>query len=364
MHKHGRKPLIMIVDDTPFNLVILEEILHGQGYQVAAFPKGELALRAAVENPPDLILLDILMPEMDGFEVCRRLKSDARLQAVPVIFISSLDDTANIVKAFTIGGIDYISKPFKEAEVRVRIENHLKLRRTQQELSEYSHHLEDLVKAKVKDIMHSQMATLVAISNLAELRDGKTGQHIERTRTLCRRLALKLQENPKFSGIITDSFVDNIYYAAPLHDIGKIGIPDRILLKQDKLTPEEYEIMKTHVTIGMLALQRVLNMYPKNSFITMGVDLTRCHHEKWNGSGYPDGLKGAAIPLSARIMALVDVYDALRSGRPYKEVMSHKESVRMIREGSGQHFDPEIVGAFVSIEEVFNEIYEKMTREG
>ncbi|HWQ30623.1 MAG TPA: HD domain-containing phosphohydrolase, partial [Negativicutes bacterium] len=359
MHKLNKKPLIMIVDDTPFNLEILEEILHGQGYQVAAFPKGEMALRAAVQDPPDLILLDIMMPEMDGFEVCSRLKSDARLQGIPVIFISALDDTANIVKAFTIGGIDYISKPFKEAEVNVRVDNHLKLRRSQQELAEYSRHLEDLVKVKVKEIMNSQMATLVAISNLAELRDDKTGQHIERTRTLCRKLALKMQENPKFAEVITDSFVDNIYYAAPLHDIGKIGIPDKILLKQGKLTHEEFEVMKTHVAIGMQALQKVLSMYPKNSFITMGVDLTRYHHEKWDGSGYPDKLKGTAIPLSARILALVDVYDALRSSRPYKEEMSHKESVRIIREGSGQHFDPEVVGAFVSIEDIFNETYER-----
>lgn len=363
MNKLNRKPLIMIVDDTPLNLMILEEILGRQGYRVSAFTRGDMALKAVTENSPDLILLDIMMPEMSGFEVCRLLKQDNKLREIPVIFISALDDTASKVNAFSEGGVDYITKPFNDDEVRARVGTHLKLRRTQLELEQYSHHLEDMVKVKVKEILNSQMATLVAISNLAELRDDKTGQHIDRTRILCRKLAQKLKDAPKYSDRITESFVENIYYAAPLHDIGKIGIPDKILLKPGKLTPEEFEIMKIHSTIGMATLKRVLDMYPQNGFIEMGVALTRSHHEKWNGEGYPDGIAGEAIPLSARIMALVDVYDALRSERPYKKALTHEESVTIILEGAGQQFDPDIVEAFLDIEGDFAKAFDSMIGE-
>ncbi|GAK53597.1 response regulator receiver modulated metal dependent phosphohydrolase [Candidatus Moduliflexus flocculans] len=353
-------PTIMIVDDTPANLNLLEEMLSGRGYEVNAFPHGKLALSAAAQSPPDLILLDVMMPDLDGFEVCRQLKTNPATSNIPVIFISALDDTYSKVNAFKQGGMDYITKPFQEAEVQARVKTHLKMHLMQAELEKHNQHLEELVHEKVREISDSQLATLVAISSLSEYRDGDTGQHIERTRTFCQILAQKLREEPRLAAILTDDYIENLYHAAPLHDIGKIGIPDHVLLKSAKLTPEEFEIMKTHVLIGTITLQRVRGRYPKNTFINMGIDIARSHHEKWNGTGYPDGISGENIPLSGRIMAIADVYDALRSKRPYKEPFSHERSVEIIQEGSGQHFDPDAVKAFLAIESNFDDISARM----
>lgn len=360
MNTENQAAAIMVVDDTPANLKLLEKILQGQGYRVKQFPRGAMALRAAAQNPPDLILLDIMMPELDGIEVCRRLKTDERLKDIPVLFLSALDGTDDKIKAFSAGGLDYVTKPFQEAEVLARVKTHLELRRARRELEKHTFHLEDLVREKIQEISDSQLATILAISKLAEYRDDETGRHIERTRTFCQILAKKLRENHRYAERITDAFIENIYHAAPLHDIGKIGIADNILLKPGKLTPEEFEIMKTHTTIGAMTLQSVRARYPKNTFINMGIALTRSHHEKWDGSGYPDGLVGEDIPLSGRIMAIVDVYDALRSKRPYKEAFTHEKSCRIIQEGAGKHFDPIVVEAFFALETQFAEIREHM----
>ena len=331
-----------------------------EGYEVLAFPHGEMALRAAFQEPPDLILLDIMMPAMDGFAVCEQLKADENLRGIPVIFISALDDTASKVKAFSHGGVDYVTKPFQEEEVCARVATHLKLRWTQLEVEKYNDHLEDLVEAKVKEISDSHLATLVAISCLSEVRDDETGKHIERTQTLCKLLAQKLRENPRYTEMITDAYIQNIYYAAPLHDIGKIGIPDSILLKPGKLSPDEFEIMKTHVSLGADALEKIRFIYPKNEFINIGLSLTRSHHEKWDGTGYPAGLRGEEIPLAARIMALADVYDALRSKRSYKKAFSHEQTVKIIQGEAGKHFDPTVVDAFLSIESTFAAIFDEI----
>lgn len=351
-----RQTTIMLVDDTPANLEVLREMLQEQGYRILLFPSGQTALRALERNLPDLILLDILMPEMDGFEVCRRIKSDERLRDIPIIFISALDDTANKIRAFTEGGVDYITKPFQEQETLARVDVHLKLRRVQQELRNHTLQLEELVREKVQEISNSQMATIHAMSKLAEYRDDHTGQHIERTRELCRMLATQLRQNPAYSDIIDDTFIDNIYHASPLHDIGKVGIPDGILLKPGKLTMEEFDIIKNHSAIGAATLDCVKDKYPKNEFIKMGINLARFHHERWDGTGYPERLSGEAIPLSARIMALVDVYDALRSKRPYKKAFSHGVSRDIILKGKGTHFDPAVVDAFVLVESKFTTV--------
>lgn len=348
---------IMVVDDTPANLEILEELLSGKGYQVLSFPNGDMALRSAEQDPPDLIFLDIMMPQIDGFEVCRRMKSVEKLRDIPVIFISALDDTANKVKALLNGGVDYVTKPFQEEEVFARMETHLNLSRAKKELERYNHHLKELVQEKVRQITDSQMATLTALSKLAEFRDETTGKHIDRTRHYCRMLATKLGVDSPYADSITQSFIHDIYYSASLHDIGKVGIPDNILLKPGKLLPEEFEIMKTHVTIGALTLQKVLEQYPQNSFVNMGVLLTKYHHEKWNGKGYPEGLSGENIPLPARIMALADVYDALRSRRSYKEGLTHEEAVNIIFKESGQSFDPVIVDAFLALSSDFADVF-------
>ena len=240
----ARTQTILIVDDTPANLTLLSKMLQGQGYRVVAFLRGRMALEAAAKTPPDLILLDINMPEMDGFEVCRRLKADASLKDIPVLFISALTETMDKVKAFSLGGVDYVSKPFQPEEVTARVETHLRLRRLQLELMKTNLHLEDRVKEQVREISDSQLATILAMSKLAECRDDDTGRHIERTQAFCVLLAGELRKNPRYAESIGEAFVENIGRAAPLHDIGKVGIADQILLKAGKLTPEEFEIMK------------------------------------------------------------------------------------------------------------------------
>ena len=351
---------IMTVDDTPENLNLLRTMLQGLGHRVLAFPNGRMALNAATKNPPDLILLDINMPDMDGFEVCKRLKADERLQEIPVLFISALTEIENKVKAFKAGGVDYVTKPFQLEEVQARVEAHLRLRKMEIELERYNLHLEKLVMEKTREITDSQMATILALSKLAESRDDETGHHIERVRTFSKLLAEQLRRDSRYAQSISDSYVENIYYAAPLHDIGKVGIPDNILLKPGKLTPEEFEIMKTHPVIGANTLQSVQANYPKNLFLNMGIAVAHAHHEKWDGSGYPDGLTGEDIPLAGRILALADVYDALRSKRPYKPAFSHEESCEIILKGSGQHFDPAVVDAFKKVESEFAEIRTRM----
>jgi len=351
---------ILIVDDQAANLQVLVEILKPEGHKVRPVPNGRLAIGAAENDPPDIILLDIVMPEMDGYEVCRRLKERADLAEVPVIFISALDDTAAKVKGFLAGGVDYITKPFQPEEVVMRVDTHLRLRRMKHELERYNRQLEELVREKVREISDSQLATILAMSKLAENRDDATGQHIDRTQLFCRILAEELRSNPQCGCEVSQTFIDDIFHASPLHDIGKVGIPDNILLKPGKLTEEEFEIMKTHVLIGAETLQTVRDRYPGNAFINMGIDLARAHHERWDGNGYTGRLAGEAIPLSARIMAVADVYDALRSIRPYKKAFSHEKSSAIILEGAGKQFDPVVVEAFKVREGEIAEMYRQM----
>jgi putative two-component system response regulator len=351
---------IMVVDDTPDNLKLLQEMLRTKGYRVLVFPNGKMALNAAAKSPPDLILLDINMPEMNGFEVCERLKADETLRDIPVLFISALAEAADKVKAFAVGGVDYVTKPFQFEEVQARVETHLRLRGLQHELEKHNLHLATLVKEKVAEISDSQQSTIIALAKLAESRDENTGDHVERTRIFCRLVADKMRENPRYKYSIDETFVENIYQASALHDIGKVGIPDNILLKPGKLTPDEFEIMKTHTTIGADTLETAHYKYSKNSFLNMGISIARSHHEWWNGSGYPDGLAGEDIPLSARIMAIADVYDALRSKRPYKEAFSHSQSCGIIIESSGKQFDTEVIDTFKILESKFAEIHDRM----
>ncbi len=343
----------MIVDDTPENLKLLDQMLRKEGYSVQTFLGGEVALEAAAEDPPDMILLDIKMPGMDGFEVCRRLKVSETLRDIPVLVVSALLDLESKEKAFRAGAVDYVTNPFQMEEIRARVRTHMRLRQMQLELEKHNHQLEDLLRQKVKEIGDAQLSTILAISSLTEERDYSTGSHIDRTRVFCRLLAKKLREYSRYERVISQTFVDNIFHAAPLHDIGKVGIPDGILLKPGALTPEEFEIIKTHPLRGARTLERVRTKYPYNEFINMGIALTKYHHEKWDGTGYPEGLAGEDIPLEARIMALADVYDALRHERPYKEPFSHEKSYAIILEGEGNHFDPLVVEAFRSLADFF-----------
>ena len=338
---------VLVVDDTPANLTLLSGMLKDKGYRVRPVPAGKLALGAVEVEPPDLILLDITMPEMDGFEVCRRLKDDVRFRDIPVIFISALTETLDKVKAFGVGGVDYITKPFQFEEVEARVETHLKLHR-------YQMYLEDLVHEKVREISESQMSTIFALSKLAESRDRETGRHLERVQRYCTILAEGLRKQPRDKSVIDDAFIRNLINASPLHDIGKVAIEDRILLKPGKLTEDEFEIMKTHSSIGAATIEAVHEQYPRNSFISMGISMARSHHEWWNGSGYPQSLTGESIPLPARIMAVADVYDALRSTRCYKGPYSRNESREIIEKGGGKQFDPLLVNVFLSTEDEFD----------
>jgi putative two-component system response regulator len=351
---------ILIVDDAPENLHVLVRILTAQGYQPRAVRNGKLAIQAAENDPPDLILLDIMMPDMNGFDVCRRLKANDKLKDIPIIFLSALNETEDKVKAFAAGAVDYVTKPFQFDEVKARVDVQMKLRRLQTELEKHNRHLEDLVRDQVKEISASQMATIFALAKLAEARDDDTGRHLERVQTWCRLLAIRCGEQPAHRAETDAVFTENIVHASPLHDIGKVGIRDAVLLKPGKLTPEEFEEMKAHTTLGARTLEAVQGNYPNNAFIRMGIEIARWHHEKWNGKGYPDGLSGTAIPLSARIMALADVYDALRSNRCYSPAMSHEKSREIIFEGCGSHFDPDVVEAFRGLETAFKSLSEAL----
>ncbi len=358
MAKEAGQATIMVVDDTPANLKLLGEMLQSEGYRVLAFPRGQMALNAAAKKPPDLILLDINMPEMNGFEVCKRLKANDELNEIPVIFISALADTPDKVKAFSAGGVDYVTKPFEFEEIRARVQTHLGLRKFQTDLKTHSLRLEALVREKVREISESQLATILALSKLTESRDDDTGGHIERTQSCCKVLAVTLRTHLRYADRIDDMFIENIYYAAPLHDIGKVGISDSVLLKPGPLTAEEFNVMKTHSVIGSDTLQSVHARYPRNVFLQMGIAIARSHHEKWDGTGYPDGLVGCEIPLAARIMAVADVYDALRTKRPYKPAFPHEKCAAIIGEGAGRHFDPAVVEAFRRVEDVLIALYE------
>lgn len=353
---------IMVVDDTPQNLRLLENLLTERGYRVFALPSGDMALRAAVRNPPDLILLDIDMPGLSGYEVCQRLKADSRLAEVPVIFISALSETADKVRAFEMGGVDYVTKPIKFDEVAARVATHLKIRALQASLEEHNRRLEEVVAAQIRQISESQMATIFALAKLAENRDTDTGEHLERVQEYCRVLAGALGESSRYSGLIDGDFIANIYQASPLHDIGKVAIPDQVLLKPGRLTESEFDVMKTHAAIGAGTLMAVLERYPDNAFLRMGIDIARWHHERWDGAGYPDGQAGEQIPLSARVMAVVDVYDAFRSDRCYRRGLTHEATRQIILEGAGTQFDPVVTSKFEEMEEAFSAIYEQTAR--
>ena len=349
----GYQASIMIVDDTSENLNVLSAVLKEKGYEVRPVPSGKLALRAAKNEAPDLILLDINMPDMDGYEVCERLKKDERTKDIPIIFVSAMSEIIDKVRAFSLGAVDYITKPFQLEEVDARVETHLKLRRL-------TMHLEHIVDRQVEEISEAQMSTIFAMAKLTQSRDDSTGKHLERVQGYCKLIACQLKHSSSYSYFINEKWIEIVSRASALHDIGKVGIPDRILLKEGRLTESEFEMMKEHSAIGFETLKEVQEIYPDNIFILTGGAIARSHHEKWDGSGYPDGLKEEEIPLPARIMAIADVYDALKSERCYKEAFSHEKCCKIIKENRGIIFDPEIVDVFEVINKEMLDIWEAM----
>jgi putative two-component system response regulator len=343
----SEKQTILVVDDTPENLRLMSGVLKDD-YKTKIANNGERGLElAAALPPPDLILLDIMMPGIDGYEVCRRLKADPATAEIPVIFLTAKVEVEDEQKGFDVGCVDYITKPISPPIVLARVKTHLLLKSARDFLKDQNAFLEAEVARRVKEVQTVQDTTIMAMGSLAETRDNETCNHIRRTQHYVRVLAEKLRENPKYARELDDATIEMLYKSAPLHDIGKVGIPDRILLKPGKLTPEEFEIMKTHTTLGrdaILAAEKQLDA--PSSFLRCAREIAYSHQEKWDGSGYPEGLVGPLIPLSARLMAVADVYDALISKRVYKPAMSHERAVEIIREGRGRHFDPDIVDVF------------------
>jgi len=345
---------ILIVDDIETNRMILEEILN-DNYDTVCAENGMKAISLMLSGTvrPSIVLLDIMMPEMDGYEVLEMMKKNAFTEHIPVIFITAADAESNEKKGLSLGAVDYISKPFNPEIVKARVASHLRL-------YHYSVRLEIMVQEKVEELIRSKEKMLETMANIIECRNLESGSHVKRTKDLVRIVAECLCENQSIGRDITESEVDIMSKAAPLHDVGKISISDTVLLKPGKLTNEEFEIMKTHTSLGGAMIK--LMMYDNDSedeeddkYLSCCYDIAMGHHERWDGRGYPNGMAGEAIPLSARIVALVDVYDALVSERVYKAAMPHEKAVEIITEGAGTQFDAKVVEAFLLVEKKCNE---------
>ncbi len=343
------EPIILLVDDNTANLQVLRETLDGAGYKLLIAKNGKSALEIVRKAGPDLILLDIMMPEMDGYEVCRKLKADEATRLIPVIFLTAMADAADEAKGLALGAVDYITKPITPELVRARVRNHLALKR-------YQDHLEALVRVKTHEVRLTQAVMIESLATLAEYRDPETGGHIKRTQNYVKALAVRLKEHARFRELLDDETIELLYLSAPLHDVGKVGVRDTILLKAGRLNEAEFELMKQHTRFGEEALRLTEQKLGKSTFLHHAREIAGTHQEKWDGSGYPRGLTGDAIPLSGRLMALADVYDALISKRVYKPPLPHAKAVAIIREGRGTHFDPDVVDAFLSLEETFRNI--------
>lgn len=351
------KPTILVVDDTPDNLALMSALLRGR-YTVKLAKSGEKALElAAGDSPPDLILLDIMMPGLSGYEVMSELKAKETTRHIPVIFLTAMSSVEDEKKGLEMGAVDYITKPISPPIVLARVANHLQLKAAADFLRDKSLYLEEEVEKRTRENLAIQDVTILALASLAETRDLETGNHIRRTQHYVRILAEHLKTHPRFGWHLTDEKIEMLYKSAPLHDIGKVGIPDHILLKKGPLTPEETEVMKTHTTLGRDAIQSAEDQLGMPvDFLGLAKEIAYYHQERWDGSGYPTGCKGEDIPVSARLMALADVYDALISERTYKPSMTHEEAVKVICQARGTHFDPEVVDAFEAAQDEFRAV--------
>lgn len=324
-----QRQTVLVVDDTPENIMILTAILQ-RDYKVKAATNGTRALQIAEsDSPPDIVLLDIMMPEMDGYEVCRQLKSRLKTRNIPVVFVTAMSEDEDETNGFALGAVDYITKPFSAPVVQARVKNHLMF-------SNQHRALEELVRLRTAEILETRLEIIRHLGRAAEYKDNETGMHVVRMSHYCRLIALE-------SGL-PDETADLILSASPMHDIGKIGVPDHILKKPGKLTPEEWDIMRRHSEFGA-------NIIGENATdpLRLAHSIALTHHEKWNGSGYPQGLSGEDIPLEGRICAIADVFDALTSERPYKRAWAVDDAVDLIQKDAGSHFDPRLVSCFLNV---------------
>ena len=350
---------ILVVDDTPENLMLMVDLLKDR-YRIKVANNGEKALRILEGDLPDLILLDVMMPGLTGYAVAEQVKQDSRTCNVPIIFLTAMAGAEDEIHGLELGAADYITKPISPPIVLARVATQLKVKAAEDFLRDQNDYLENEVKRRTEEVMTIQDVTIQAMASLAETRDNETGNHIRRTQNYVKLLAELLCGHPRFSHFLNEATIKLLYKSAPLHDIGKIGIPDHILLKPGRFTPEEFEIMKTHTTLGRDAIQQAEDrLAVKVDFLRFAKEIAYSHQEKWDGSGYPQGLAGEDIPISARLMAVADVYDALISSRVYKPGMPHEQALGIIREGRGSHFDPDICDAFLANADRFREIAER-----
>ncbi len=352
-----KRHCVLVVDDTPVNLTLMVDLLKDD-YCVRVAASGQRALAiAAGPTPPDLILLDVMMPEQDGYEVIQRLKADPATADIPVIFLTAKSQMEDEERGLKMGALDFIAKPISPPIVLTRVRTQLALKAARDFLVDKAHYLENEVQRRTAEVKDIQEVTILTMASLAETRDNETGQHIIRTQHYVRLLARELQTHPRFADYLSDAQIELLFKSAPLHDIGKVGIPDRILLKPGRLDADEMAIMMTHTTIGRdtieAAERRLGHEVP---FLVCAKQIAHSHQEKWDGSGYPQALKGDDIPIAARLMAVADVYDALISRRVYKPPFPHAQAVEMIQAGQGSHFDPDVVAAFARIHESFRQV--------
>lgn len=343
-------PYILIVDDLKMTQAVLRDIIEKMGYQPLLASNGKEALQVIQQTLPQLILMDVTMPEMSGYELCRILKSNKKTRDIPVIFVSAMFGSEERIKGFKAGAVDFITKPFDAMEVTMRVENYLKVYMMKKEMEDYNARLNRLINEQMKRIEAEQKNILYALAKVTEARDNSTVNHLENVGYNSRILAQSLQLTPKFEKEITGAFVEKIQVASMLHDIGKIQIPDEILLKPGSLNVHERDIIKQHVEIGAHILEEINKSAEKNDFLPMAVNIARYHHERWDGTGYPEGLKGKEIPLCARIVGLIDIFDTLTGERCYKMAYTIEESLQIINECKEIYFDPDIVDVFMKIQ--------------
>ncbi len=346
----NEQPNILIVDDVSTNLVILSEMVKSTGCIPRPVTNVKQAQTAIDRKIPQLILLDISMPEIDGFEFCAMLKADVKTRDIPIIFISALDSVEDKIKGFKLGAVDYIAKPFEKEEVTLRLNTHLKIYRLQQEMEAYNRKLHQVVNEQITRGAEEQKNVLNALADILNMQSDIYEKDISMISTNCRMLAISLQFSPKFDKLISSTFVDEIESASKLHDIGMLSVREKIACKKTKLTDDEWEKIKSHTTVGADYLKKINKDKNKNVYLEMAVDIAKYHHENWDGTGYPEGLSGTEIPLSARIVAVIDTYMALNSERSYRSAYTKEESLSIMRNEAGKRFDPSIVDIFCKIQ--------------
>ena len=351
--KSNHVQTILVVDDTPENIDVMRGILKDD-YKIKVALNGSKALQIVATSPPDLVLLDIMMPGVDGYEVCRRLKESAVTRKIPVIFVTAKGEIEDEAQGFELGAVDYITKPVSPPIVKARVKTHLAL-------YDQNRILDEKVKQRTKELALTQDVTIHGLASLAETRDNETGGHIIRTQRYVRTLAEQLMKHPKFRDYLDDETIELLFKSAPLHDIGKVGVPDRILLKPGQLNIDEFNTMKKHTVYGRDALVRAEEAIGNDesadigNFLRIAHEIAYNHHEKWDGTGYPEGIGEEDITIPGRLMALADVYDALICRRVYKPAFPHDKAMDIIIEGNGKHFDPAIVEALIATEGIFKQ---------